>query len=50
MPLADRRSGQSKEPNDGRHPLCRLSRICEGLLPVMGSVFALAALLFLIPL
>lgn len=49
-PLADRPSKQSWEPDDDRHPLCRLSRICDGVLPVMGSAFALAALLILIPL
>lgn len=49
-PLADHQSEQSREPDDSQHPLCRLSRICEGLLPVMGSIFALATLLFLIPL
>jgi len=49
-PLADRSSEQSREPDDDRHPLCHLSRICEGLLPVIGTVFALAALLILIPL
>ncbi len=31
-----------------QHPLCRLSRLCEGILPLMGSAIALAILLILI--
>lgn len=48
-PIANGPSEQSKGLGDSQHPLCRLSRICEGLLPVMGSAFALAALFLLIP-
>lgn len=48
-PLADRPSEQSREPDDGQHPLRRLSRKCEGLLlPVTGSAIALATLSILI--
>ena len=39
---------QAKHRN-GRHridsPLCRISRLCEGILPIGGSIAAMAALI-----
>lgn len=48
--LTGRPSEQYRDSNDDQHPLCRLSRLCEGLLPVTGTAVALAVLLVLIPL
>lgn len=38
------------EPASGgsSHPLCRLSRLCEGVLPLLGSVVALIVLLAIV--
>ena len=44
-PLSVSDRGQAPGGNKDSHPLCRLSRLCEGILPFAGSITALIALL-----